>query len=144
MTKPDIASIQEINIYKYENIEDYYIEGYDLILDQLYSTHSRARAAIYVANEVRYNRRLDLEVPGESMIFLTIHPHREKKFNIINHYRQWQLVADTGAIPNTGTPAAHLRRYNLVLDKWTKSLNENETIYNGDSNIDLDFDFSKT
>ena len=74
---------------------------------------------------------------------MTIHPNNSPKINYINHYRQWQQLTSTGAIKNTGTPAAQLQRYTLVIQKWNKSLKQRETIYNGDANIDLDKDFNK-
>ena len=53
------------------------------------------------------------------------------------------MVSTNGAIKNTGTPKAQLTRYTKVIEKWIKSINERETIYNGDDNIDLDKDFTK-
>ena len=143
-TSPNhIAAIQETNIYLEEDIEDYYLEGYYIELDNLYYSQGRARTINYISQQIKYTRRKNLEVPGEPIIVLTIHPCNSPKFNNINHYRQWQQLFNLGAIKSTGTPVAQLERYKLVIEKWLKSLNERETIYSGDANIDLDKNFNK-
>ena len=127
-----------LNIFKEEDIEDYNLPGYKLILDNLYFTTGRARTILFIADRIRYTRREELEVIGEPTIVITIHPLRAPPFNLYTHYRQWQKVAADGAIPNTGTPAAQKARYKQVVQKWKLSISERETIYNGDMNIDLD------
>ena len=137
-TQPDVATIQEANIYKNENLEDYQIPGYKLILDKLYSKYNRARTVIYISEDIRFTRREDLETETEPIIVLTIYPFRATPFNFFTHYRQWQIVTSEGALPNTGTPTAQKQRYSEVIQKWINSIKERETIYNGDDNIDLD------
>ena len=119
VNKPQIVAIQEANIYKSEDINDFQIKGFDLITDSLLEQVGRARAIIYIDSNLRYTRRHQYEAQNEPMIVLT--------FNFINHYRQWQIMSETARIPDTGTPASTLCRYTDVINKWISLIDEKET-----------------
>ena len=77
------------------------IEGYNLLLDNMYDKYGMARTAMYIHKDIQFVRRHDLEIEGESLISITIHPHRSKPVNIFSYYRQWQLLKSDSAIPGT-------------------------------------------
>ena len=73
---PDVFSIQETNIKKTDDLSDFKIPGYDLILDKMIEKHGLARTCIYISEKIRYMRRDEMESESEPMIALTIYPVR--------------------------------------------------------------------
>ena len=64
-------------------------------------THQMSRTVIYIRVDIKYKRRTDLEINGDSNIWLTIYPYRQKPYNILSFYREWQEVNSEGIIPKT-------------------------------------------
>ena len=113
-----------------------------MILHLVLKSTGRTRAAIYIKNSIKYQRRTDLEPKNESVVWLTIHPKRAQPFNFQCLYRQWQGVGEGGAIANTNSVQSQVNRLKTITTKWKQSLNERETISVGDTNLDLNIDYT--
>ena len=64
--QPNILNIQEMNIMDGESLELFQMEGYTLLVDSMYKKYGNCRAATYINNNMRYIRRTQYEVEGES------------------------------------------------------------------------------
>ena len=126
---PDIFSIQETNISSADDILDYQIEGYDMLLDKMLQKHGLSRTSIYISKKIRYLRGEDLESDIEPMIAIMVYPVRARPFNFFNLYRQWQIVGLNGSIPGSKNEKAQFGRFSSVIEKWKISINERETIF---------------
>ena len=139
---PDIFSLQETNISTADDLKDYQMENYDLLIDKMHKKHGLARTSIYISQKIKYLRRDDLESDSEPMIAITVYPIRAQPFNFINFYRQWQIVGLNGSIPKTKNEKAQFLRFSTVIEKWKTTINERETISVSDTNINLDKNFN--
>ena len=69
----------------------------------MYEIHGLARTATYIREDLKHRRRKDLEVMGEPVIWISVHPKNQKPILILNFYRQCQIVTDNGKIINTNS-----------------------------------------
>ena len=99
--------------------------------------YGMARTGIYIKDDIKFRRRPDLEVKGDSMIWITIHPHRQPKFNLCNFYRQWQIVTSDGKI-------SQITRIEKYAEKIQISIAESETICCQDTNLDLSLPWDRS
>ena len=118
------------------------MEGYDLLTDSSLEVHGLCRAATYISSNMRYMHRTELEVQGEPVIWLTIYPNNQKPINVQKIYRQWQIVTNTGAVPNTKGVNHQLQRLGPITNNWYKAMQEYETISTSDTNIDTTVDWT--
>ena len=140
--KPSIFSIHEFNFRQEDCLDDIEVEGYDILLDNMYLKYGMARTALYISQDIKYERREKLEIEGESLIAITIHPNRTKPVNLISYYRQWQILTPNTTIPGSQTEKSQKTRLELILKKSQKSIFENETILLSDTNIDFTHDYT--
>ena len=140
---PSIFSIHEFNHKKEDDIDDLSIQGYNLILDNMYHKYGMARTAMYIHKDIKFIRRHDLEIEGESLIIITIHPHRSKPVNICSYYRQWQILKSDAVIPGTLSDKAQKMRMEAIAIKISLSITERETICLSDTNIDFNHNYNR-
>ena len=62
-------------------------KGYDLLIEQ---NETKSRTGIYLRNEIKFNRRTDLEEVNGWLIILDI--DLEKKYKLINLYRVFNPI----------------------------------------------------
>ena len=134
---PDILCIHELNIRQDEDLNLFQITGYVLITDSMLEEYGLSRTGIFIKQELRYKRRTDLEVIGDSNIWITVFPHRQKCFNLCSYYRQWQIVTNKGRINNTDSITSQKTRLQKYTLNVQISINESETICCQDTNVDL-------
>ena len=139
---PDLLCLQELNIRQNEDLKTFQMDGYTLITDSMLEEHGLARTGIYIKQNIKFKRRSDLEIKGDSMIWLTIYPFRQKSFNICNYYRQWQIVSINGKITNTDSIISQGIRLQKYTEKVIQAMGESETICCQDSNIDFSLDWN--
>ena len=87
--KPDIFVVNELNLYKNDDINMCNIEGYNFEHDNLLKTRGVARTGMWIANNLVYNRIKKSENVGESIVMIKIGYPNQRKFNVIGFYRQW-------------------------------------------------------
>ena len=130
---PSIMALHEFNHRKIDDIDEVQINGYDLLLDDMYNTYDMARTAVYIKNYVKYVRRHDLEIKGEAIVAVTVHPTRSKPVNVISYYRQWQILKSESTVSNSNTEKAQKQRMEAIAKKMTKSISERESIFLSDT-----------
>ena len=114
--KPDILTLQELNITDTEDINLLQIQGYNLEIDQLLETHGRSRAGIVIKNTIRYTRLKDIEVKNEPVVWVELTMPGNKKIKIQNYYRQWRELDREGkGLPNTET-----QKSQNGMNKWSR------------------------
>ena len=79
---PDILCIHEFNFRQNDERGLLQIKGYYLYTDSMLEEYGMSRTGIYVKNEIKTKRRQDLEVKGDSMIWISVYPYRKTKFNL--------------------------------------------------------------
>ena len=139
---PAVFAIHEFNLRKTDDLNDMNIQGYKLLLDDMYQVHNMARTALYIRDNVKFIRRNDLEVKGDAIISVTIHPKRSKPLNLVSYYRQWQVLGADAAVPGTLSEKAQKSRMETIAKKCRLAIAERETIFLSDSNIDFSHDYS--
>ena len=55
--KLDAMGISEANIWTADSNSDFAIRGYDIVVDSLYKEYGRAREALYINSQIRYDIR---------------------------------------------------------------------------------------
>ena len=70
--KPDIFIINELNVYKSDQITKFQFPGYYLETDNLKLTDTRSRTGVLVKENLTYKRRKDLESNGNSTIWIQV------------------------------------------------------------------------
>ena len=133
--KPHIMAIQEYNLTDTDDINQLNIPGYKIELDTLMEENGIARTALIISDDIKYSRRLDMQNCNDSQVIITIHLTRNKKINIISHYRQWRTLNKAGSIKNSGTMKNQKIRLKKSLQVWQKAAEENETIILSDTNL---------
>ena len=134
--KPDILGIGEANFKTSHDVNDARQEGYNLHLGPGLDSLGVARVAVYVKEGLVVKRRPDLEGGNVCTLWLQIgRPNRPGTLFMFG-YRQWQLP---GQVDNTsGTVAAQLERWLVILEQWERALGEGrETICMLDANLDF-------
>ena len=139
--KPTILALQEFNLRDTDDQADLEFPEYSLELDTMIQVHGWSRTATYIHQSIKHSRRMDLEVPQESMVSITLHPSRAKPVNIINYYRQWQVCQPEGAIPDTNSIEDQTKRLKGITKKICQSMQENNTITLSDTNLDFSIDW---
>ena len=79
--KPAILAIQELELRQSTELRLMTVPGYNLELDQMYQNLGMARACLYIKQNIKYTRNKELEQPDLPVIWITVHPYRQKKFN---------------------------------------------------------------
>ena len=141
--KPDIITLQELNITEDDDLNLCQIAGYKLEVDQLLQQNGRARAGIYIKDSINYERMKELEVKDEPVIWLKIKLPGNKIILLQNYYRQWRMLNKEGhGIPNTETTKSQKVRFQKVADVWSQQMQTNEVISLSDTNINLNKNFN--
>ena len=95
-----------------------------------------ARVVVYTHNSLVVKRRPDLEDDTVSAIWLECGLPRQRKILVCHAYREWQHLGQ--ADMSSGTLAAQLHRWNILLNMWEKALLEGkEVILMMDANLDF-------
>ena len=79
---------------------------------------------------------------SQYIVWITVYPKSAQPFNFQCLYRQWQGVGEGGAIGDTDSIQSQANRLKAITAKWRISLNERKTISAGDTNLDLNIDFT--
>ena len=140
--KPDIFTIQELNILESDDINKMQFPGYKLEIDQLILSHGRARAGIIIKETINYTRLNEIETKGEPVIWIELHLPGNKKIRIQNYYRQWREIDKEGkGLPGTETQRSQNIRFQKISQIWSQQLENHEVISLSDTNIDLSKNF---
>ena len=106
-------------------------------LDNLYDNNGICRTAVYIKQNIIFNRLKHIENSGESIIALNIGYPNKKKINVIGYYRQWSDVYNH-KIFKKHTIAQQNEKFENQLNKINQLLENNkETIIMGDFNFDF-------
>ena len=143
--KPDILTLQELNITEKEDINLVQVPGYKLEIDQLHSKYGRARAVMFIRDTIRYERIKELETEDEPVIWIQINMAGNKKLKIQNYYRQWRILDKNGVeIPNTETQKHQNERFQKVAEMWSNQLDQGEVLSFSDTNINLSKNYNNS
>ena len=86
---PLILGVLEANVEADYFLPALNIEGYSTEVDNLHSNGHKARTIVYINEEAKYKRRLDLEPPNSPTIWIEIMEEKKKSFLIFIGYREW-------------------------------------------------------
>ena len=96
-----------------------------------------SRVVVYTHSSLVVKRQPDLEEDTLSAFWLEVGMPRQKKIVVANIYREWKMV-NQGADNSSGSVAAQMERWCLLLDKWETALAEwKEILVMGDVNLDF-------
>ncbi len=134
--KPDIMCISEANLKASTTNIGTYFPDYNIELNKMSNNINISRNILLINNKISYKRRLDLEDEITCTIWIQVNIPKKKPILIMGGYRQWQLLKILDK-SNTKTPKKQLERWQSILDKWKKALDEKrDTIVMMDDNID--------
>ena len=133
--KPDILGLGEANFKPGHDIVECQQDGYTLHLGPGLESLGVARVAAYIKDGLLVKRRRDLEGGKLCTLWLQVGLPNKPAALVMFGYRQWQLP---GSVEGSGSVAAQLERWLVILEQWERALEENrETICMMDANIDL-------
>ena len=133
--KPHILAIHELNFQVNDDKADIAINGYNWEMDNLIHKNGRSRTALLIREDIRYSRRLDLEINNDSHVWITVNLHGGKKYNIQSYYRQWQEMGTRDHIPGTLSPASQRERLTSIANQWKSAIREGITFSFSDTNL---------
>ena len=122
--RPDIFSINELNLEKYDDTTPKQFPQYKLECDDLRKTDLMARTGLLIHTNTKYSRRRDLETRGAAVVWIQISQRGKKIVLIQSIYRQFQMLSK----PGTGTPQQQYQRWKSIVDKWSQASKEKKEI----------------
>ena len=102
----------------------------------------RARAGIYISDQIKYRIMLESETKSEPVIWIEVFQAGNKKFTFQNYYRQWRKMDSEGSIEGTESDKAQKKRLNDIVTKWAENIERGDCISTTDININLNHDFN--
>ena len=138
--KPEIFVVNEFNHSNEEDMSPTHIEGYQIELDTVPDGSTTHRNAIYIKNNIIYQREKKFEAPNSSNICLKIGFKGMRKFYINGFYNQWQILyKDKTRKEQSSLPSNFNNRFLQQAELWEDQIINNpgtECIIIGDFNID--------
>ena len=131
---PHILGISEANLFQDHDHQAVHIEDYNLHTCPTLSNPALgySRVIVYTHKSIICKTRHDLMNDTTSSIWLQVGLPRQKQILVCHVYREWQQLGQH----DSGTVAAQLARWVLLLDQWELALNSGmEVIVCGDMNI---------
>ena len=129
---PHIAIINELNNDKNDSVTRHSFQNYTLETDNLEIYDKKSRTGILIKNNIHYKRRIDLETPGTSTLWIQLSHPGKKPILIQGIYRQFQRLGKD----HTKSIANQEWRWEQILSKWEiASLENKEIISMGDTNL---------
>ena len=87
-------------------------------MDALLLKNGRSRTGFLIREDIRYHRRLDLEVNTDAHVWITVNLNGGKKVNLQSYYRQWQEMGSRDHIPGTLSPSSQRERFKSITSQW--------------------------
>ena len=135
--QPKIFALLEANMSPESHKPGLEIEGYSLERDRLETQNIRTRTAIYIATEISYKRRDDLEIPDLPFIWIQINESKSKSWLILAGYRQWRTLTAKNK-KTSETIQAQMIRFHKWCEKISLAEKEGKAlVILGDLNIDV-------
>ena len=133
--KPDVLGLGEANFKPGHDLLEAKQDGYTLHLGPGLDSLGVARVAAYTRDGLVVKRRRDLEGGNVCTLWLQVGLPNKPAALLMFGYRQWQLP---GPVEGSGTVAAQLERWLVLLEQWERALEEQrETICMMDANLDF-------
>ena len=125
-------SISEANYINGSGIK---ITEYSIEYTDMGVGYGTSRQVLLIHNSIQYTRRKDLEDKYLWIIVCKIKVNRNTHFNMIAHYRQWQLPQELKSNANQYNSQEY--RYSKTIVIFSSILEDNShSIFIGDDNID--------
>ena len=129
---PKVVVINELNSPSTDNVTRLQFPGFTLETDNLDIIDNTSRTGVLIHKDLHYSRRLDLETPGTSMIWIQFKYPGRKPPLLHAVYRQFQRLGVPGSI----NPVQQHFRWEQIVSKWEQALTEGkEIITMGDFNL---------
>ena len=135
--EPLALGIVEANIEPNCHKDSMKIEGYTLQLDNLEIMGHKSRTAAYINDDLKYERRRDLEPPNSPTILIEINGGSPTAWLIFFGYREWRCLWEKNK-RKSELMCEQLKRLNSWGESWILANMENKPIFViGDFNIDV-------
>ena len=113
------------------------IDGYKLERDNLMAENIRTRTALYINDDVRYKRRIDLEPKASPIIWVEINNDSNISWLMCLGYREWHTLNKKNRL-TSGSVAQQLIRLSSWETSWNNANSENKPIVIlSDINVDV-------
>ena len=122
---PHIMIINELNNEHYDNVTKYSFPNYHLECDNLQIYDKKSRTGLLIQKDIHYKRRLDLETPGTSTVWVQLTHPGKKTILIQGVYRQFQRLG----VPKSDSIKCQEWRWNQILSKWELAIMEKKGNY---------------
>ena len=130
--KPHLMIINELNNEFHDSVTKHSFPNYHLEADNLEIYDEKSRTGLLIHNSIHYKRRIDLETPGTSTVWVQLSHPGKKPILVQGIYRQFQRLGKV----NTASISSQKYRWNQILTKWEQAiLEEKEIIVLGDMNL---------
>ena len=137
--KPHVLGVSETRFDKNHNLQDLYIENYDVYFSKTLQNPllNTSRCTVFVHKDVVVKERKDLETDNFSSVWLELGLPKHKKILVAHIYREWQYLHQ-GHDRSSGSITAQFGRWNSFLEKWEEAIMEEKEVHcMGDTNIDF-------
>jgi hypothetical protein len=132
---PDILTLSESMVLSTDNLDEIYIDGYQIEQADTFTDLGISRSCVYIKSTVQYIRRRDLEGSPISTVWIEVIVPRASNLLVMGGYRQWSLPGDFGL--NSHTSNSQQERWDRYCSQWEAALSEGkEVIVSADDNID--------
>ena len=133
--KPDIAIINEANIFEENKDHELYIANYKIVLPNTLESQGVCRLAVLVREGVQVKILQEYMNTEIASVWLKVTRKGSKKLHIGAMYRQHHLLRQP--IPNnSGGVERQVARWQLFLDQWKRAGEKTECFVIGDLNLD--------
>ena len=134
---PTIMGITEANMKNDAHVSALQIKGFYLERDNLGASGVSTRVAVFIAEELLYKRRSDLEIFNIPLVWLEILSNPKQPWLVAVGYRQWRSL-DGEDKKESGTTKSQKDRFQLWNNSLTKAQAElKPVVLMGDINIDV-------
>ena len=130
---PHILALSEAQIRK-QDLNELHFENYKLEVDNLIHTNKIARSCILIHKDISHERIHEIEPNLKSIIVINVGLKFNKKFTVIQWYRQHQLL--NSIQEDSLDDNRQKERLIEVVNMWKDLATKNETILVGDINLD--------
>ena len=138
--KPEVFILNEFNLLSGEDPAIAKIHGYRLEIDKIGESTKQHRTAIYVKENINYERMYQYENKLSSTVCLKVGYKGMKKIYICGYYRQFTIeYNDEHKKEMSKRPIEAMKRFEDQLNIWEKLIEDkknNEIYIAGDFNVD--------